>query len=289
MAARGFGSFLYARASFWRPVASHAFTILLLCAMLYPIVWLVGASFRPAGEALGTLGFWPQTFTTENYREGWRGIGNIGFSRYFLNSAFVATVSIVGNLFSCTLAAYAFARIEFPGSRVLFALLIGTILLPAQVTIVPQYVIFQQLGLINSYYPLLLPKFTAVDAFYTFLLVQFIRGIPRSLDEAARLDGCGHFGIFMRIILPLCMPALATTAVFTFIYSWNEFLGPLLYLNSPDLYTVPLGLSQFMDATGRSQIGSLFAMSVLSLVPLVAVFAAAQRLLTEGIATTGIR
>src|SRR5690606_36838380 len=119
--------------------------------------------------------------------------------------------------------------------------------------------------------------------------IQFIRGIPMSLDEAARIDGCGHFGIFLKIILPLCLPALATTAVFTFIYSWNEFLGPLLYLNDPKLYTVPIGLAQFMDATGRSQLGSLFAMSVLSMVPIIAVFASAQRLITDGISTTGIK
>lgn len=270
-------------------LARHVPILLLLAVMLYPVLWLVGASFSRGAMLGGQLSFLPGDPTIDNYVQGWRGIGAIGFSQYFANSLLISIGSILGNLFSCTMAAYAFARIEFPLKRILFAILLLTILLPSQVTIIPQYIIFNTLGMVNTYWPLLIPKFTAVDAFYTFLIVQFIRGIPMSLDEAARIDGCGHLQIFLRVILPLCAPALATTAVFTFIYSWNDFLGPLLYLNAPRLYTVPLGLAQFMDATGTSMVGSLFAMSVLSLVPLIAVFAAAQRLLTDGIATTGVK
>ncbi|AJE48742.1 carbohydrate ABC transporter permease [Celeribacter indicus] len=280
---------LFSRSTVAKKLAFHGPIVVLIVALLYPMLWLVGASFAPGSSAVGSLPILPERATLDNYRDGWAGVGNIGFSTYFVNSMAISLISIVGNLFSCTMAAYAFARMEFPMKRTLFALLLLTILLPNQVTVIPQYIIFNALGMVNTYGPLLIPKFTAVDAFYTFLLVQFIRGIPQSLDEAARIDGCGHARIFFWIILPLCLPALATTAVFTFIYSWNDFLGPLLYLNSPDLYTVPLGLSQFMDATGRSMIGSLFAMSVLSLVPLVVIFAVAQRLLTTGIATTGAK
>lgn len=272
-----------------RSFGRHLFIVVLIVVMLYPILWVVGASFRPASEALGSLGFWPETFTLENYQEGWRGMGTISFSQYFINSAIISAISIIGTVLTCAMTAYAFARIDFPGKRILFGLLMLTILLPSQITIVPQYVIFNEIGWLNTYLPLLVPKFTAIDAFFTFLLVQFIRGIPNTLDAAAKIDGCGHFAIFFRIILPLCMPALATTAIFAFIYSWNDFLGPLLYLSDPRLYTVPMGLAQFMDSTGRSQLGSLFAMSVLSLVPVVAVFAAAQRLITDGISTTGIK
>lgn len=280
---------MFSRNRVARRLATHGFILLLIFAMLYPILWVVGASFSPVSEALGSLGFWPDTFTLENYREGWHGMGAIGFGQYFLNSAIVAALSIVGNLLSCALTAYAFARIEFPGKKILFSILLLTILLPNQITIVPQYVIFERIGWLNTYLPMIVPKFTAIDAFFTFLLIQFIRGIPNSLDAAAQIDGYGHFGIFFRIVLPLCLPALATVGIFTFIYSWNDFLSPLLYLSSPELYTVPVGLSQFMDATGRSQLGSLFAMAVLSLVPVVAVFATAQKLITEGISTVGVK
>lgn len=280
---------LYSQSPIAARLARHLPILLLLALMLYPVLWLLGASFSRGAMTAGQLSFWPPDPTLDNYAQGWRGIGAIGFSQYFANSLVISIFSILGNLLSCTMAAYAFARIDFPFKRTLFAILLLTILLPSQVTIIPQYIIFNTLGMVNTYWPLLIPKFTAVDAFYTFLIVQFIRGIPISLDEAARIDGCGHFHIFLRVILPLCAPALATTAVFTFIYSWNDFLGPLLYLNAPQLYTVPLGLAQFMDATGTSMTGSLFAMSVLSLVPLIAVFAAAQRLLTDGIATTGVK
>ena len=147
----------------------------------------------------------------------------------------------LGNIISCSLAAYAFARLNFPGKRVLFALVLATLLLPYQVTIVPQYVLFNELAWINTILPLTVPKFLATDAFFVFLMVQFIRTLPRELDEAARLDGCGHIGIFLRVILPLSLPAIGTTAMFTFVRTWDDFLGPLLYLNNPDRWTVAAG------------------------------------------------
>ena len=197
---------------------------------------------------------------------------------------------VVGNVVACSLAAYAFARLEFPLKRVLFALLLGTLLLPYHVTLVPQYILFNKLNLINTIVPLVLPKFFAVDAFFVFLMVQFIRALPRDLDDAARIDGCGNLRIFLRIIVPLSLPAIGTTALFTFINAWNDFLGPLLYLNKSVRWTVPQGLNAFLDATGgTSSYGSLFAMATLSLVPLVGFFVAFQKLLVEGIATSGIK
>jgi multiple sugar transport system permease protein len=188
------------------------------------------------------------------------------------------------------MAAYAFARLEFPLKRVLFALLLGTLLLPYHVTLVPQYILFNKLHLINTIVPLVAPKYFAVDAFFVFLMVQFIRALPRDLDDAARIDGCGNVRIFLRIIMPLCLPAIGTTALFTFINSWNDFLGPLLYLNNGQRWTLPLGLNAFLDASGgESSYGALFAMATLSLAPLVGFFVAFQRLLVEGIATSGIK
>lgn len=266
----------------------HVMLIIILCAMLYPLLWMVAASFRPNNEIFQSLGIFSSKYTIANYVGGWS--GPLNFSQYFLNSVIIAGLSVIGNLIACSLTAYAFARLEFPFKRILFALLLGTLLLPYHVTLVPQYILFNKLNLINTFAPLIAPHYLATDAFFVFLMVQFMRGLPRDLDDAARIDGAGHFGVFTRIILPLALPAIGTTALFTFINTWNDFLGPLLYLSNSQLWTVPLGLNAFLDATGgQSSYGSLFAMATLSLAPLVGFFIAFQKLLIEGIATSGIK
>ena len=271
-------------------IARHSVLIVILCAMLYPLLWMVAASFRPNSEIFQSLGILSSNYTLDNYINGWTGNGALNFSQFFANSLVVSVLSVVGNLIACSLTAYAFARMDFPFKRILFALLLGTLLLPYHVTLVPQYVLFNQLGLINTFAPLIAPHYLATDAFFVFLMVQFIRALPRDLDDAARIDGAGHWGIFTRIILPLALPAIGTTALFTFINTWNDFLGPLLYLSNSQLWTVPLGLNAFLDATGgQSSYGSLFAMATLSLAPLVGFFVAFQKLLIEGIATSGIK
>jgi multiple sugar transport system permease protein len=167
--------------------------------------------------------------------------------------------------------------------------MLGTIMLPFQVILVPQYILFQTIGWTNTFLPLIVPKFLGVDAFFIFLMVQFIRGIPRELDDAATVDGCGSIQIFWRVVLPLMRPALAVTAVFTFIWTWNDFLTPLLYLTDRANYTVPVALNAFIDSTGVSSYGPMFAMAVISLIPLFVVFLVAQKQLVEGIATTGLK
>ncbi|MFD1719601.1 carbohydrate ABC transporter permease [Georgenia deserti] len=266
----------------------HATLIAVLTIVLYPLLWMVGASLRPGNEAFGTLNFLTSNPTLENYREGWN-FGQLNFSRFFLNSLAVTTLCVIGNVVACSMAAYSFARLNFPFKRIMFALMLGTMLLPYHVTMVPQYVLFNELAWINTILPLTVPKFLATDAFFIFLMVQFIRTLPRDLDDAALLDGCGHVGIFFRVVIPLSLPALGTTALFTFINTWNDFLGPLLYLNRPELWTVTLGLNGFLDATGESAFGPLFAMATLSLAPVVGFFLVAQKLLVEGIATTGLK
>jgi multiple sugar transport system permease protein len=269
--------------------ARHAVTIAVLVIMLYPVVWMVDASFHPNAEIGRSLLPFTGTYTLENYAAGFTASTTLNFGVFFVNSFLIAALCVVGNLFAATLTGYAFARLDFPFKRTMFALLMVTLLLPYQVTIVPQYILFNELGWLNTYLPLIVPKFLATDAFFIFLTVQFIRGLPRDLDEAARLDGCGNFGIFRRIILPLLGPAIATTAMFTFIATWNDFLGPRLYISDTSLYTVPQGLVQFVDSTGESSLGALFAMATLSITPLIGFFLAAQRLLTQGIATTGLK
>ena len=271
-----------------RAVARHALLLAILFVVLYPLLWMLGASFRPGNQTFSTLGLLPDPFTLDNYREGWS-YGSLNFSRYFVNSLVIAVLCIIGNVISCSLAAYAFARLEFPLKRVLFALVLATLLLPYQVTIVPQYVLFNQLAWINTILPLTVPKYLATDAFFVFLMVQFIRTLPRELDEAALLDGCGYLGIFRRVILPLSLPAIGTTAMFTFIRTWDDFLGPLLYLNNPERWTVALGLNGFLDATGTSSFGPLFAMATVAIAPIVGFFLVSQKLLIEGVATSGLK
>jgi multiple sugar transport system permease protein len=267
----------------------HLLLICLGVVMFYPLTWMIGASLRD-DSAIADPGIWPGSrFTLDGYSSGWRGVSGVEFWRFMLNSFLVAALCVAANLLACALTAYAFARISFRFRGLFFALMLGSLLLPHHVVLIPQYVMFRELGWIDTYLPFVVPKLLATDAFFVFLLVQFFRTIPRELDDAARIDGCGHLGIFFRIILPLSKPALATTAIFTFIYSWNDFFTPLVYLTDPNLYTVPLALRAFIDATSNSAFGALFAMSVLSLLPVLGIFIAFQRLLVEGISTTGLK
>ncbi|WP_329790704.1 carbohydrate ABC transporter permease [Lentzea sp. DG1S-22] len=264
----------------------HAGLVLIGFVMLYPVLWMVVSSLRPGDEIFRSPGLILDSFQTENYVEGWNAL-TPSFGTYLLNSAVLVLGCIVGNLVSCSMAAYAFARLQFTGKRWWFGIMLGTIMLPIHVIIVPQYVLFSQIGWVNTFLPIIVPKILATDAFFVFLMVQFIRGLPRELDEAARIDGCGHPRIFLRIVLPLMTPALATTTIFTFIWTWNDFFSQLIYLTDPEMYTVPVALRSFVDSTVATSWGSQFAMSVVSLVPIFLAFLVGQRYLVKGIATTG--
>ncbi|GGV40882.1 sugar ABC transporter permease [Streptomyces longisporoflavus] len=284
----------YARAAARRrrgagSLAWHFGSLAVLAVVLYPVIWAIGGSFKPNEEIVGSLDLFPTEPIVANYAGLADGIADISITTFFSNSLFLAVGSVVGVLISCSLAAYAFARIRFAGRNLLFALMIGTLLLPYHVLLIPQYVLFQKMGLINTYTPLLLGKYLAVDAFFVFLMVQFMRNLPKELDEAARLDGCGHLRIYWSIVLPLCRPALITSAIFTFINSWNDFMGPLIYLNDPSKYTVSLGLKMFVDQEGVANYGGMIAMSLIALLPVLAFFLAFQRYLIDGMATSGLK
>jgi multiple sugar transport system permease protein len=270
-----------------RRLLVHLAIIVVGFVMLYPLLWMLVSSFKPT-ESIFNTGLFNGPWTISNYAQGWVQLG-YPFTRFFLNSFLLGVLAAAGNLLSCSLAAFAFARLNFGGKKLFFALMLGTIMLPFHVTIVPQYIMFHWLGWVNTFLPIVLPKFLAVDGFFVFLMVQFIRGLPRELDEAARIDGCNSFGIFWRIIIPLMRPALAVAGVFSFIWSYNEFFSPLLYLTNQKLFTIPLALNSFLDSTGESNWGPMFAMAVLSLLPLFVVFLVAQKHLVQGIATTGIK
>ncbi|MEV0902457.1 carbohydrate ABC transporter permease [Actinoplanes sp. NPDC049802] len=271
-----------------RSLAKHTGLGLLTVVMLYPVLWMVVSSLRPNNVIFRSPGLVLDGLETQNYGEGWNALAS-PFGHYLLNSAIVVLGCIIGNLVSCSMAAYAFARLDFTGKRLWFAIMLGTIMLPIHVLIVPQYIAFSNLGWINTFLPLIVPKLLATDAFFVFLMVQFIRGLPTELDEAARIDGAGHPRIFAQVILPLMLPALATTTIFTFIWTWNDFFSQLIYLTDPDMYTVPVALRSFVDSTVATSWGSMFAMSVVSLLPIFLAFLLGQRYLVKGIATTGIK
>jgi multiple sugar transport system permease protein len=269
-----------------RSVIKHVLLIAASLVMIYPLVWMLVSSFRPTDVIFRTPGLWLNDLVVDNYTEGWTALAQ-PFGKYMVNSAIVVIGAIVGNLLSCSLAAYAFARLRFRLRTLWFSIMLVTIMLPFHVVVVPQYIIFNKLGWVDTIIPLVLPKFLATDAFFVFLMVQFIRGIPRELDEAARIDGCNHWQIFTRMMIPLMIPALATTAIFTFIWTWSDFFTPLIYLTSPESYTVPVALRSFLDSTSGSNWGAMFAMSIVSLVPIFLAFLFGQRYLVKGIATTG--
>lgn len=266
----------------------HLVLVAASIAMLYPLLWMLASSFKPEEDIFSSPSLWPSHFSLDAYFRGWTGL-QVSFGRFFSNSLLVSLLSVIGNVMSCSLAAFAFARLRFPGRNLWFALMLGTLMLPYHVTLIPQYILFLNLDWVDTYLPLVVPKFLAADAFFIFLLVQFFRGIPRELDEAAMMDGCGPWRIYWKIILPLSLPALATAGIFTFIWTWDDFFGPLVYLTDIQNYTVQLGLRTFVDSTGKSDWGALFAMSVLTLLPVFVFFLIFQRLLIEGIATTGMK
>lgn len=256
--------------------------------MLYPLIWLLSSSLKHENQIFTTTTLWPSAFNWRNYVDGWSAIG-VPFSQFLVNSFILCVGVIIGNVVSCTLAAYAFARMKFRLRNFWFTLMISTLLLPQHVTLIPQYIIFNHLGWVNTDLPLIIPKFLATDAFFVFLAVQFIRTLPGDLDDAAKLDGCGPLRTFWYIILPLLTPAIVTTVIFSFIWTYNDFFGQLIYLNSPNLFTVPLGLRLFEDESGTSAYGQLFAMSVLALIPVFLVFLFLQRFFVRGIAMTGMK
>ena len=266
----------------------HVFLILTSLVMVYPLIWMLASSLKPDNQIFGNLGLWPSEFRWDNYSGGWDAMA-VSFTRFFLNSTFVTVLSVVGNVISCSFAAYAFARLEFTGRTVWFALMMTTLMIPYHVVLIPQYILFLRIGWVDSYLPLIVPRFLAGDAFFIFLMVQFFRQLPRELDEAAMIDGCSPFKIYWAIIMPLSIPAMATAAIFSFIWTWEDFLGPLVYLNDMRDYTVPLALRSFIAQDSVSAYGQLFAMSILSIVPIVLFFIIFQRLIIRGIAMSGLK
>jgi oligogalacturonide transport system permease protein len=266
-------------------------TVLLAVAvvMLYPLLWLVGASFKSNAEIFTEVGFWPSRFDFGSYAKGWKTSTEYTFATYFLNSFLITVPRIVVTVISCVLVAYAFARFEFWGKKLLFSVMVGTMMLPLIVLRLPQYLMFKEIGWLDSYLPLIVPSAFATDTFFVFMLVQFLRGIPRDMEEAALIDGCNALQMLVHIIVPLLKPAIISVVVFQFIWTMNDFMGPLIYLSSVEKYPVSLALKMSIGATEEVEWANVIAISVVALIPSVAVFFMAQKHFIEGASSSGIK
>jgi multiple sugar transport system permease protein len=275
--------------NFFSLAGTHLFIVVLGLIMLYPVIWMLLSSFKPNNMIFSDASLIPRVFTLENYASGWEGYAGVSFGRFFANSLVICGLAVFGVVASSTMAAYAFGRLEFSLKPLWFGVMMLSVMLPAHVTTIPRYVLYNSFGWVGSILPIVVPKFLATEAFFVFLLVQFIRGLPKDIDEAATIDGCGRAGIFFRIILPLVGPAVVTTALFTFLWTWDDFFNQLLYLTTPETFTVSMGLRAFVDASGNSNWGAVLAMSGLAMIPCFVLFFALQKHFVRGIATTGIK
>ncbi len=268
----------------------HAGCLFLSLVVLYPVLWLVSSSFKESSQIfMQAESLIPKQFTLRNYINGWRGFGNTTFATFFANSILISIAATIGEVISCTLAAYAFARIRFVGRRFWFACMLSTIMLPFQIIMIPQYILFKYIRWTSSFKPLVIPHYFAITPFFVFLLMQFIRGIPKEMDDAATVDGCNRYDILFRIIVPLILPALATVIIFSFYWRWQDFLRPLLFLSDVRKYPISIALKMFSDPSTSTDWGAIFAMGTLSLFPVALVFFIFQRYIIEGISTSGLK
>lgn len=274
----------------FRRFVSRTITYLLLligsAAMLTPLVWLVRSSFMTLDQIFLFPPEWiPNPWQFQNYPDA---LDVAPFGRYFLNTMTIEFFVVIGTIASSTVSAYGFSRLRWKGRDTVFAILMTTLMLPGTVTLIPAFIIWSELGFVNTFVPLTVPAWFGGGMFNIFLLRQFFRGLPRDLDDAAMLDGASPPRILWDIIIPLSRPALITVGIFSFLTTWNDFLGPLIYLNDDRKYTLALGLSQF-EGQYTSEWGLLMAASTLVLAPVLVLFFVAQRYFVEGIAVTGLK
>jgi multiple sugar transport system permease protein len=268
----------------------HILTFSAGLIMIYPLVWMVMSSFKESSTVFNTAtSLIPENFTFENYLMGWQGFSKTTFGIFIENTLFVSVSAMLLTCISSLIVGYGIARLNFPGKKIVFSLVLLTMMLPTQVMMIPQYLWYNKLGWLNSYKPLIIPTLFGINGFFVYLVSNFIQGIPRELDDSAKIDGCSFYTIFSKIIFPLATPALGTVAIFSFINNWNDYMSPLLYLRSTKKYTVSLALKLFSDPTSVSDFGAMFAMSTVSLIPVFIIFIFMQRYIIEGVSTSGLK
>ena len=270
-------------------IISYVILIVLAYVMIYPLLWMVGASFKSNAEIFSTVGLLPKEPVFGAFKAGWEGTGRYGFSTYLINSFELVLPTVLFTVISGVLIGYGFARFDFPLKKFWFAIMLSTLMLPSTVIIIPRYIYFKQLGWLDSYMPFWIPALLGCTTFFNYMFIQFFRGLPLELDESAKLDGCNSFRILIQILLPLCKSAIFSAIVFQFVWIWNDFLNTLIYVSSVVKYPVSLGLRMSMDIATEFDWNQIMAMSLISILPPVIIFFAAQKYFVEGIATTGIK
>ncbi len=280
------------RPAYYRFQRRLGFTVLLLVIALgsvifaLPFVWMLSTSLKASEQVYVFPPVWiPQEFRWENYVEAWT---RVPFPTFYMNTLIIVLLNQVGAIFSNALVAFGFARLRFRGRNFFFLLMLSTLMLPSQVTLIPTYFLFSKLGWVNTFRPLIVPVYFG-SAFNIFLLRQYFMTIPPELDDAAKIDGCGFWGIFWRIIVPLAAPALGVVAIFQFTYDWNNFFDPLIYINSPKLFPVALGLRMLQGTLVQVPVQQIMAMTLVSIIPVLIVFVVAQHRFIQGIVVTGVK
>lgn len=257
--------------------------------LLYPIIWMFFSTFKSNDEIFGSISLLPKSFSLDYYTQGWKGNGKISYTRFFVNTFALVLPTTILTVISSALVAYGFARFRFPGKRILFALLIATLMLPNSVIIIPRYALYNKFHWINTYLPFYAPAVLACYPFFTYMLIQFLRGLPKELDESAYIDGCGTFRTFIQVLLPLMKPALFSAGLFQFLWTYNDYFNSLIFINSVKKFPISLALRMSLDAESVVQWGKVMAMAFVAVVPVMLLFFAAQKYFVEGIATSGIK
>ncbi|RFU95668.1 carbohydrate ABC transporter permease [Sphaerochaeta halotolerans] len=270
-------------------IISYIFLIVLAYIMIYPLLWMIGAAFKTNEEMFGTIGLLPKNPVFGAFAAGWTGTGQYGFSTFLYNTFLMVIPTVIFTVISATLVGYGFARFNFPLKKLLFFIMIATLMLPATVIIIPRYIFFKKLGWLDTYLPFIVPAMLGSFPFFNFMMVQFFRGLPIEIDESGKLDGCNSFVILKDLLLPLCKSAIFSVIVFQFVWTWNDFFNVLIYISSVAKYPVALGLRMTMDISTEFDWNQIMAMSLISILPPVILFFAAQKYFVEGIATTGMK
>ena len=256
--------------------------------LLYPIIYMFFGTFKSNEEIFGSTKLLPESFSLVNYIEGWTGTA-MSYTKYFANTALMVIPTTLLTVASSAFVAYGFARFRFPGKKILFGVLVATLMLPNSVLIVPRYLLYNQFGWLDSYMPFYVQALFACNSFFVYQIVQFMRGLPKDLDESAYIDGCGTFRVFWQILLPLMKPAIFSAGLFQFMWTYNDYFNPLIYLNSTNKYVISLALRSTLDAESVVVWGKVLAMAFVAVIPLVILFFAAQKYFVEGIATSGMK
>ncbi|SJN55718.1 carbohydrate ABC transporter permease [Vibrio ruber] len=271
--------------------AAIRYTILIIVGvmMLYPLLWMFSAAMKPNHEIFSSMNLIPSEWSLDGFINGWKTGTEYTFGHYILNTFAYVLPKVFVTVVSSTIVAYGFARFDIPWKKFWFATLIATILLPQSVLLIPQYLMFREMGLLDTYLPLYLPFAFATQGFFVFMLIQFLRGVPTDMEEAAMIDGCNSFQVLWHVVVPVIRPAIISVALFQFMWSVNDFLGPLIYISSVEKYPIALALKMSIDVTEGARWNEILAMASIAIIPSILVFFMSQKYFVEGVTSSGIK